>query len=562
MLEKEVIREVRDKSPGFYSRIFAVPKKTGGFRPVIDLSPLNRSIKRQRFKMETARSVRLSIQPGDWATSLDLRDAYFHVSMHPITWKYLRFVWNGKVYQFLALPFGLSPAPYIFTMVTRQLALLARKQGIRLKMYIDDWLTLNGDKRRCTSDTQQLVHLTQLLGFNIKPEKSEFNPATSFRYLGMTFDTVEFTVKPNAERIDSLILQLRRQRQLKSTTYRDILSLLGKMESMATLLSLARVYKRPLQRQIAQRVSVKTDYSQQVLLGDWFVQSTQQWTDEQWLRSSVPIRPPSRVIYLFTDASKQGWGGHTDSQTVSGLWTQQESLYHINLLELEAVSRCMKKLSSVMRNSHVTVCGDNTTCLAYLRNQGGTVSRALSVKAEELLKWAHVLNITVSTEFIPGKLNVLADQLSRRNQILPTEWTIAHQALEPVWRLWGKPMIDLFATSYNTRLDMYVSPMRDPEALGRDAFARCWSGLELYAYPPTSLIPKVLAKATLEKPRLVLVTPYWPAAPWFPDLLALADPVCLDLNLTERTLIQPRSGIGNENVKLLKLTAWLLSPKG
>jgi hypothetical protein len=143
MLQKRVIMEVSDGSPGFYSRIFTVPKKSGDYRPVIDLSPLNRTLRRIRFKMETENSIRLSIQPGDWSTSLDLRDAYFHVSMHPETWKYLRFVWESKVYQFVSLPFGLSPAPYIFTMITKQLAIIARRRGLRLKMYLDDWLTLN-----------------------------------------------------------------------------------------------------------------------------------------------------------------------------------------------------------------------------------------------------------------------------------------------------------------------------------------------------------------------------------------------------------------------------------
>ena len=73
-----------------------------------------------------------------------------------------------KVYHFVSLPFGLSPAPYIFTMVVKQLALLAREQGIRLKMYLDDWLNLNQSRERYAETTEKIIMLSQVLGSNIK----------------------------------------------------------------------------------------------------------------------------------------------------------------------------------------------------------------------------------------------------------------------------------------------------------------------------------------------------------------------------------------------------------
>jgi hypothetical protein len=66
-------------TPGFYSRLFLVPKKNGKMRPVIDLSVLNQHLIVTHFKMETNRSIRDSIHLGMWTTSLDLTDAYFRV---------------------------------------------------------------------------------------------------------------------------------------------------------------------------------------------------------------------------------------------------------------------------------------------------------------------------------------------------------------------------------------------------------------------------------------------------------------------------------------------------
>jgi len=375
----------------------------------------------------------------------------------------------------------------------------------------------------------------------------------------MSFDTVTFTVRPTAARVTSLSQLLSRLLRERTATYRTLLSLLGKMESMATLLPAARVFKRPFQRELTSRVDLSLGYNQLINLEGWLRPATAMWTDQGWISSAVPIRPMNSAVYLFTDASTQGWGGHTDTLTVSGLWSPQESRLHINLLEMEAVARALKHFRLSLTGKHVTVSGDNTSCLAYLRNQGGTKSLTLSLKAEQILLWCLHNKITLSTEFIPGKLNVLADELSRSRQLLPTEWSIAQQALEPLWSAWGKPLIDMFATKFNRKLPLYFSPMHDPEALGRDAFARTWTGLDAYAYPPTSLIPKVLAKVVADRPRMILVTPFWPAAPWFPEVMDLSRGVYLRLSLTEKTLVQPRSGIGHPNVRWMNLTGWLLS---
>jgi len=80
----------------------------------------------------------------------------------------------------------------------------------------------------------------------------------------------------------------------------------------------------------------------------------------------------------------------------------------------------------------------------------------------------------------------------------------------------------------------------------------------IYAYPPTNLFSKVLAKAAIERPGLVLIAPFWWASPWFSDLMSLAREGPGFLILTEKTLVQPRSDIGNEGTAFLNLTSWLL----
>ena len=111
MLAKGVLEIVPDPGPGFYSRLFLVEKATGSWRPVIDLSTLNTFIRQTPFKMETVASVLNAVQENDLLASLDLKDAYCQVPVHPSSRKFLRFVSQGTVYQFKVLCFGLSTAP-------------------------------------------------------------------------------------------------------------------------------------------------------------------------------------------------------------------------------------------------------------------------------------------------------------------------------------------------------------------------------------------------------------------------------------------------------------------
>ena len=69
MISKGALERVQDPGPGFYSHLFLVEKALGGWRPVIDLSPLNEFVRQTPFKMETASSVLLSVREGDFLAS-------------------------------------------------------------------------------------------------------------------------------------------------------------------------------------------------------------------------------------------------------------------------------------------------------------------------------------------------------------------------------------------------------------------------------------------------------------------------------------------------------------
>ena len=560
LLSKGAISQVLNcQTPGYYCRLFAVPKHTGGFRPVLDLSPLNRHLKHIKFKSETIQSVRKAIQYNDWAVSLDLSDAFFHVPVHSQDQKWLRFVWKNTTYQFNVLPFGLSQSPWAFTRMVRELVRWARERGTRMVSYMDDWLILASSRALCLRSLQLVQDQATALGFRVNLEKSDLIPSQQFSYLGLRFNTVAWTVQPSEEKCQALWAKILSLRSKKVCTARGMASLLGSIESMAETIPLGRVHKRPLQREVSQRFNPHQDgWNCSLRLGPWFLQATQVWLDFMPNPPPVPLTLPAPETRLFVDASTQGWGAHTTDLKVAGVWSPQECSLHINHLELLAVRKALEALQSRLPRGHLQVTSDNRSVVAHINHQGGTLSPTLSTKAENLLLWAQSEGWTLSACHLAGSKNVLADLLSRPTGLIPTEWTLSHSLLGRLWARWHRPMIDLFATSLNHRLPLYVSPVPDSCALDTDALSMDWSSLDVYAFPPFALLSKVLHKARQEGPRMILVAPMWPWARWFNQLLPLAHCPPLALEPRSQDLFQPHSHMVHTRPEVLNLHAWLL----
>ena len=164
-------------SLGFCSHLFLVPKPGNHWRPVIDLSSLNKFLAIPKFKIETQESILASLRKGEWVTSIDLMDAYLHVPIHTQSQKYLRFHFKGVTYQFTSLPFGLATAALIFTSIAKEVKLMALQSGIRLHQYLDDWLIRVPSEQECKEQTQKLLKLVKELGFIVNLKKSEFCPS-------------------------------------------------------------------------------------------------------------------------------------------------------------------------------------------------------------------------------------------------------------------------------------------------------------------------------------------------------------------------------------------------
>ena len=105
---KNAIVQVDDFPLLCLSPIFVIPKKTGPSSNLESEEKINVFISVQHFRMETLNVILPNLRPQDWAVSIDLKDAYLHVPVHPQSRRLLGFKFLDKTYVYKVLPFGLK----------------------------------------------------------------------------------------------------------------------------------------------------------------------------------------------------------------------------------------------------------------------------------------------------------------------------------------------------------------------------------------------------------------------------------------------------------------------
>ena len=563
LLSKNAIERVENvKSLGFYSRLFLVPKPHHRWRPVIDLSRPNTFLHVEKFKMETPESIRTSLVPGEWVSSIDLSDAYLHIPIHPNSRKYLRFCYKAQVFQFTSLPFGLATAPQVFTMIVKEVKLMALSRGLRIHQYLDDWLIRSQSQEEAQVDTQAVVDLTQSLGWIINQEKSELKPTQVFSFVGYEYHLDSALVRTTHERwlkLQDLILRLKSKRVL---TARCLMSLIGLLASTEKMVPEGRLHMRPFQFHLKEHWRYPQSLDNLLPWTEAIVAHLDWWQNPSNVMKGSDLHPKDHSIQLFTDASNEGWGAHLDQKSTKSLWSDREKRLHINVLELKAVSLALRDFKDQCQNQTVLVATDNSTVVAYINKQGGTHSAEMCALLWKIMTWCHHYHITLKARHIPGCLNVMADLLSRSNQVQSTEWSLHPQVFKQICQKWFTPHVDLFATHLNHKLPLYVSPIPDPRAWDIDALNIDWTNLTAYAYPPTALLHKVIQKIKQCHCLIIVIAPGWPGMPWFWDLVQLSTEIPLKLPVSTTLLKQSHKYVFHNNPQQLNLHAWCVSRSG
>jgi hypothetical protein len=368
------------------------------------------------------------------------------------------------------------------------------------------------------------------------------DPSQDFVYIGVRYLTHLGLMTPPLDRVVKIWERLKLLRQ-GPVTARVALSVIGLLGSAERQVPLGRLNFRALQ------VCLRAQFRMGVHSLDYLVsfhndqdalRAMDWWSLPENVFKGQSLGPFLQHRTLFTDASLTQWGAHSDAFQESGAWSDRERLLSINQLELKAVTSALLLAPSSWHDQRVLVASDNTSVVAYLNNQGGTRSMMMLDLTWELFEVALSRRLVIRARHIPGRLNRLADLLSRPDQAVNTEWTLSPAIARTLWSVWGRPSIDLMATHLNAQLPTFVSPFPHYLAFAVDAMSLSWDRMEAYIFPPWAMIQDVLNKLFLQVDCVMtMIVPRWPNRTWFPLLLSSLCEVPRRLPLQSDLLSQP-----------------------
>jgi hypothetical protein len=427
-------------------------------RLVIDLSRnLNDHLEYQYFSYSSVRDAMELSSQDCWYGKLDLTNCFLSFPLHPSALPHFIFAFEGRLYQFVRMPFGLSSAPRICTQLLSVVEFALQQAGIAaLVRYLDDFLLIALSRAASQHALTEAQRIIASFGLVVNPDKTE-GPAQRIAFLGIQLDSIARTLSCTPDRIAELRRFLTEALTMHQLPLPFLATLIGKLSFASQVLPGARPFVRSMidllhrrrsslkVRQAgasslsSSRAADRLHYAQQhaTVRADrrfradvrFWLAHLHSWNGAQRWRSVQ-----SAPFVFASDASLYGFGFYIESTppTVatsvwprrlrlgsgfSGTWSPQDAALitgtgQMSWCEMFAVYAALLTYRCLLSNSCVVFYIDNQTDV-FVLNKQKTGSCRLAGLLRRIYQIASDDNISVFARHRPGVDNVLADFLSR-----------------------------------------------------------------------------------------------------------------------------------------------------
>ena len=445
----------------------------GKLRLVLDLRHVNKFINEKHFRYEDLNCLAEILEKDDFFVRFDLTAGYHHVDINEHCQKYLGFAWadgeRDRFYEFTVLPFGLSPAGYVFSKIMRPITKCWRGQGFKVVIFLDDGIASNGG----SAETKILADIIQSdlkrAGFSVNFTKSDFTPTKRGEWLGMIVDTEKMTFQVPTEKILKLKEKILHVLTNKFVKAKELAAITGTLSSMHKAIgSLVRFYTRSMYADIA-----KTD--------TWFdnIQISPKTLHELvfWLQNIIYLNglsfiknPTTAKMVLQTDASSVGYGGYMvhrlEKLICCGKFSDIDKTSSSTFRELLAVKLVLKSYGKILHDEVIQIYTDNFNVSRIL--QIGSAKEYLHDIALEIYLYCLKHNIKIELQWIPREENYTADFYSKFND--SDGWGVDRETFHEINKHFGPLSVDRFADDRNAKLKKFNSKFYCPGTAQVDCF--------------------------------------------------------------------------------------------
>lgn len=408
---------IRPSQSPFASPIIFVKKKDGTMRMCIDYRALNNITIKNRYPLPHTDDLMQRLVHAKYLTKLDLRSGYHQIRMADSDIHKTAFICRYGSFEYLVMPFGLCNAPATFMSMMHQV--LNQYIDKCVIVFLDDILIYSETQEQHLRDVRKIFDELRQAKLYVKLSKCEFG-LTETEFLGHIVGHGGIRMSP------SKVAVIHQWPKPESIT--DVRSFLGMCN-----------YYRKFVRNYSLIAKPLFDMLRGEATFNWSSSAQHAFDTLKQCMSTEPVLvlpDPLKQWFIFTDASGYGIGGvlcqlydtsYRPIMFVSHKLTETELNWPTHDKEMYAIIYTLKQCRPYVEGKRVTVITDHNS-LIYMHSQPKLSARQARWNEYLALFDVHIL-------YKPGRTNVVADALSRKPDLRPTDYDLSQQPTGQDWNV-------------------------------------------------------------------------------------------------------------------------------
>lgn len=375
-------------------------------------------------KYDSLSSWKDGIGVGDNMLALDHKSGYLNVRVSESSRKYFAVEWRGVLYVWTVMPFGWSPACYVYQTLSSCGAAYLRSKGFNLMVFIDDIgesIPKSLSERGVYESRFLFFGLPYLQGYYVSRTKSKPVPSPRIELLGFGLDSEAQMFNVPAAKLSKIFALLDETLSVRRVSVSVMRSLVGKLQALSLAAPAVSLFLRTSYDALA-LYDKRGSRNETILLSDEIKLDLRElYALRDW--DCLSLWRVASHVRMETDASSKRWAAvlylEDEVTIVGGDFTDGELLLHINVKELLAVAIGVEYFENVLPiAARVDVYVDNTVT-QYSGLRGSSPDKEMRWLSRRLLRWQLRRGVLARMLRIPTLQNVLADRKTRELAPMP-----------------------------------------------------------------------------------------------------------------------------------------------